>query len=232
MDADVSITHPELPLEWLFNRWGVTQRTSIALPWDVRETRGVRTISVDSRGQQVLNTGLVIVQDLPYTQEMLEAWQDCPEEKRWAGCARWKKEWSHEQRAFSEFVRYEFNPEGDNIVVCIFAFFPSVKFLHTRSKTKQCNLALILRNFVLRDWLTYLFSQAIPCDDAMSFPGMMAQYKGRIASNCNGTFFRHHTLNKERTKGSVATSIMQLLYGMMQDSVRDNKEKIWIVEDK
>ncbi|PVI05606.1 hypothetical protein DM02DRAFT_715656 [Periconia macrospinosa] len=188
MDADVSITHPEIPLEWLFNRWGISKHTSIAMPWDVKEIGGPGEVkSVDGKGVQVLNTGLVVVQDLPYTTEMLEAWRDCPEEKRWPGCARWKQEWSHEQRAFSEFVRYEFNPDDDNIVT-------------------------------------------IPCDDAMSYPGMAAQYAGRIATDCNGTFFRHHTLNKEMAKGSVATSVMQLLYGMMQDAIRENKDDIWVAE--
>lgn len=119
---------------------------------------------------------------------MLEAWRDCPNEERWQGCARWKTEWSHEQRAFSEFVRYEFNPDGDNIVT-------------------------------------------IPCDDAMSYPGMKTRYEGRIATDCNGTFFRHHTLNKEMVKGSVATSVMQLLFGMVQDAVRENKESIWTGEE-
>lgn len=77
-----------------------------------------------------------------------------------------------------------------------------------------------------------MITQAIPCDDAMSFPGMAAEYEGRIASDCNGTFFRHHTLNKEKTKDSVATSVMQLLYGMMQDAIRENKDEVWVVEGK
>lgn len=118
---------------------------------------------------------------------MLKVWLDCPNEERWKGCGQWKMEWSHEQRAFNEYVRYEFNPDEDNIV-------------------------------------------AIPCDDALSFPGMMAQYPGRIMTDCNGTFFRHHTLNKEKTKESVATSVMQLLYGMVQDSLKHHKDEVWIVE--
>lgn len=65
----------------------------------------------------------------------------------------------------------------------------------------------------------------------MSYPGMAAQYEGRIATDCNGTFFRHHTLNKEMAKGSVAGSVMQLLFGMVQDGVRGDKEGIWVVEE-
>ncbi|KAF2634780.1 hypothetical protein P280DRAFT_413090 [Massarina eburnea CBS 473.64] len=187
MDADVSVTHPEVPLEFLFNKWGVSHQTSIALPLDVEESEDGKIKTADSKGVQILNTGLVVVQNLPYTKEMLEAWRDCPTEVRYEGCARWKQEWSHEQRAFSEYIRYDFNPQDDNIVT-------------------------------------------IPCDDAMAFPGMAAQYAGRIVSDCNGRFFRHHTLNKEKTKQSVATSVMQMLYTMMQDSVRDLRDDIWIME--
>ncbi|EGP89107.1 uncharacterized protein MYCGRDRAFT_92195 [Zymoseptoria tritici IPO323] len=118
MDADVTITHKDVPLEWLFNRWNITERTSIALPWDVEtqiwETDYIR--GKDSRGLTVLNAGVVIVQNLPHTLEILQAWGDCPTETRYEGCAHWKTEWSHEQRAFSEYIRYDFNPDGDNIV--------------------------------------------------------------------------------------------------------------------
>lgn len=117
MDADVTISHPEVPLEWLFNHWGITNNTSISLPWDQKEMRGNDTISTDSKGQLVLNTGLMVVQNLAYTKEMLQAWIDCPTEKTYQGCGQWKEEWSHEQRAFSEYIRYDFNPDNDNIVV-------------------------------------------------------------------------------------------------------------------
>lgn len=74
MDADVTITHKDVPLEWLFNRWNITERTSIALPWDVEtqiwETDYIR--GKDSRGLTVLNAGVVIVQNLPHTLEMLQ----------------------------------------------------------------------------------------------------------------------------------------------------------------
>lgn len=117
MDADVTVTHPEVGLEWLFNHWGIKANTSIAMPWDQKEMRGNDTISTDSQGVLVLNTGFVLVQNNPLSMEMLEAWRDCPTEKRYKGCAHWKENWSHEQRAFSEYIRYDFNPDGDNIVV-------------------------------------------------------------------------------------------------------------------
>ena len=49
---------------------------------------------------------------------MLSAWKDCTSETRYPGCGRWKQEWSHEQRAFSEYIRHdaEFNVSAESIV--------------------------------------------------------------------------------------------------------------------
>lgn len=47
---------------------------------------------------------------------MLEAWGNCTTEVRYPGCARWKGEWSHEQRAFSEYIRYDFGKTPGTIV--------------------------------------------------------------------------------------------------------------------
>jgi hypothetical protein len=117
IDADATFQHLELPLEWLFNRWGVTPQTSIAMPLDTRQNlNGDEHASEDSKGKQVLNAGFIIAQHLPHTFDLLQAWTDCPKEKRYKGCAHWKENWSHEQRAFSEYIRYDFNPNGTNIV--------------------------------------------------------------------------------------------------------------------
>jgi hypothetical protein len=116
MDADVTIPHLDLPLEWMFNRWGIASHTSMALPWDTEEWRGNVSISWDSKGLRVLNTGFVVAQNIPTTIELLEAWRDCTGETRYPGCAFWKEHWSHEQRAFSEYIRYDFNKTPETIV--------------------------------------------------------------------------------------------------------------------
>lgn len=117
IDADAIIQHLEVPMEFLFNRWNVSPSTSIALPVDTQQVIDGRKISVDSKGKVVLNTGVVVLQNLPYTHEMMDAWKDCTTEKRYPGCGQWKEAWSHEQRAFSEYIRYDFNPQGNNIIV-------------------------------------------------------------------------------------------------------------------
>lgn len=119
MDADVTVSHLEVPLEWMFNRWGITRNTSMALPWDTEEIRHNKSVSTDSTGLRVLNTGFVVAQNLPRTMDLLAAWKDCTTESRYPGCGRWKQEWSHEQRAFSEYIRHDpaFNPiPGESIV--------------------------------------------------------------------------------------------------------------------
>lgn len=118
LDADAIITHLELPLEWLFNRWNITERTSIAMPIDTRQTlNGDVNASCDSKGKVDLNCGVVVVQNLPYTFDMLTAWKTCTQGRRYPGCQHLKSDWPHEQRAFSEHIRYDFNKDGDNIVV-------------------------------------------------------------------------------------------------------------------
>jgi hypothetical protein len=73
--------------------------------------------SYDSKGNVALNTGVIIAQNLPLTAEMMTAWKTCTNGKRYKDCGQWKEKWSHEQRAFSEYIRYDFNPDGNNIVV-------------------------------------------------------------------------------------------------------------------
>jgi hypothetical protein len=117
VDADATFSHLEVPLEWMFNRWNIRPDTSIAMPLDVRQVMGGNDhIGVDDKGNMEQNSGVIIAQNLPYTFEMLEAWTECPTEKRYEGCGQWRHEWSHEQRAFALYIRYDFNPNGTNIV--------------------------------------------------------------------------------------------------------------------
>jgi len=88
------------------------------MPIDTKQIlNGDRNASCDSKGKVTLNTGFVIAQKLPLTLKMMKAWKECPTEKKYKGCGYWKENWSHEQRAFSEYIRYDFNPDGDNIIV-------------------------------------------------------------------------------------------------------------------
>jgi hypothetical protein len=120
---------------------------------------------------------------------MLTAWSECTTEKRYPGCARWKNEWSHEQRAFSEYIRYdpEFNKTVDTIV-------------------------------------------GIPCDDAVGYPGFKEQNEGqgrRTLSDCNGNFFRHYTLGKNKVKNAGMEVTMQAIAEVLQMNLLGNQDTLW-----
>jgi hypothetical protein len=114
LDGDAIVNNLEVPLEWLFNRWGVTNQTSIALSLDVANTG----LPKDSRGNVQVNTGFIVAQQLPETVNLLKAWKECTSESRYSGCSRWKQKWSHEQAAFSEYIRYdpEFTAHPSSII--------------------------------------------------------------------------------------------------------------------
>jgi hypothetical protein len=118
IDADAILQHLEVPMEFLFNRWNISPNTSIGMPVDTRQVLGGdENMSMDGKGNVVLNTGVVVAQALPHTFDMLNAWRTCTSERRYPGCGHWKENWSHEQRAFSEYIRYDFNPSGNEIIV-------------------------------------------------------------------------------------------------------------------
>lgn len=68
----------------------------------------------------MLSSGVVIAQNLPHTHTILEAWRTCTNETRYKGCGEWAWSWAHEQRAISEYIRYDedMNPE-QNIIVSL-----------------------------------------------------------------------------------------------------------------
>jgi hypothetical protein len=92
----------------------------MALPYDTQDYVDGKPHSVDSFGIPVLNGGFVITQHNDLTFAMLSPWGNCTTEARYPGCAQWKNKWSHEQRAFSEYVRWdpEFN-QTENFVMGI-----------------------------------------------------------------------------------------------------------------
>lgn len=206
MDADVVVSHLEVPLEWMFNRWGIEEHTSMALPHDTEEFKDGKTlkpsegilrliitgksISTDSKGVPVLNGGFIISRNNPLTFEMLGAWANCTTEARYPGCARWKGEWSHEQRAFSEYIRYDFGKVPKTIV-------------------------------------------GIPCDDAMGYPDFKKENEAkgnRGISDCNGNFVRHYTLGKDQVHRGGSASIAQVVAEVLQKSLLGKQDEYVIKE--
>lgn len=107
-DSDAMFANSEIPLEWLFNYWGINNSTSVAIASESKLDR-----DKDDRGNPGQNSGFMILQNNEKTHELFKAWAECPDtEERYPGCARWKMEHLREQDAFSNHIRYdkEFSP--------------------------------------------------------------------------------------------------------------------------
>lgn len=115
MDSDVMFHYPHLPLEWLMNYWNMTDDTLAMMSIDPNEPQ-----NYDEKGNRYLNTGFVIARQSKRTQEMYKAWAECPSETRYPGCARWKNDWAHEQAAFGNYLRYDYDrPDDIRVLPCV-----------------------------------------------------------------------------------------------------------------
>jgi hypothetical protein len=110
MDADAVFHYHHLPLEWLFNHWNITKDTMLALALDP-DTDYNR----DERGNVNLNTGFIIAQASERTTRMFNRWENCVNDNEFANCSKWRWDWSHEQAAFSNYLRYEYTRPNEII---------------------------------------------------------------------------------------------------------------------
>lgn len=110
MDADAVFHYHHLPLEWLMNHWNITKDTMLAMALDP-----VADYNRDERGNVNLNTGFIIAQAGDRTTQMFNEWEDCVTDQKYTNCSKWRYEWSHEQAAFSNYLRYEYNRPGEVI---------------------------------------------------------------------------------------------------------------------
>ncbi|OCK73549.1 hypothetical protein K432DRAFT_312588 [Lepidopterella palustris CBS 459.81] len=105
LDADAAFHQMHIPIEWLLNYWEITPETSIAMALDPAGPPGIN----DDRFNRTLsNTGFIISQRSDRTQEILRAWHECPDDTRYANCSQWSKPRFHEQSAFGNYIRYDY----------------------------------------------------------------------------------------------------------------------------
>lgn len=107
LDADAIFHYIDLPLEWLMGHWNITENTLLAATIDIDESS-----NFDSKGNIYWNTGFIIAQQSERTQEMFTRWEACPTEEEYEGCSYWKESWAHEQAAFGNYIRYDYNHSG------------------------------------------------------------------------------------------------------------------------
>lgn len=105
LDADAAFHQMHIPIEWLLNYWQITPDISLAMALDPAGPPGTN----DDRFNRTLsNTGFIVAQQSDRTQEILRAWHECPDDVRYDNCSQWKDPLFHEQSAFGEFVRYDY----------------------------------------------------------------------------------------------------------------------------
>lgn len=107
LDADAAFRFLHVPIEWMMNYWDITPKHAITMakdPWTKEEPQ----YNSDRFNRTYTNTGFMIVQNTENTMPMLKAWHECPDDVRYANCSQWKQPRFHEQSAFGEYIRYDY----------------------------------------------------------------------------------------------------------------------------
>lgn len=104
LDADAVFQQMHLPFEWLLSLWNIKPETLLAMAEDPN-TKGNR----DEKDWVLWNTGFIVAQASNRTQELFNAWEDCPTGVQHPKCTKWAYNWAHEQSAFGNFIRYDYN---------------------------------------------------------------------------------------------------------------------------
>lgn len=110
LDADAAFRFLHLPIEWMLNYWKIEPKHSITMaldPWDEKEPQ----YNSDRFNRTYTNTGFMLVQNTKKTMEILKAWHECPDDTRYTNCSQWKGPKFHEQSAFGEYVRYDYEDQ-------------------------------------------------------------------------------------------------------------------------
>jgi hypothetical protein len=97
-----------VPIEWMLNYWDIKPQHAITMakdPWDPKEPQ----YNSDRFNRTYTNTGFMVVQNTENTMPILKAWHECPDDRRYANCSQWKQPKFHEQSAFGEYIRYDYD---------------------------------------------------------------------------------------------------------------------------
>jgi len=103
-DSDVVFPHLRLSMEYLLERWNVTEDIALTMGHVPKLPRSYDHVS----HQLGVNTGFMIVQNTPIIDTLMKDWAECPSEVKYKGCAHWKQVLWHEQSAFNEYIRYDY----------------------------------------------------------------------------------------------------------------------------
>jgi hypothetical protein len=102
-DSDIVFPNLKLPMEYLLDHWNIDSTVAMAAALAPDEPE-----KYDRLGHRNVNTGFMIAQNTPEVMPLLKDWIECPSETKFADCAHWKDDFWHEQSAYSDFVRHEY----------------------------------------------------------------------------------------------------------------------------
>lgn len=135
LDADATFRYMHLPIEWLLNYWEIKPEHSLTMALDPWEAANPQYNS-DRHNRTLTNTGFMLVQNNARTMEILKAWHECPDDTRYAGCSYWKDSAHrfHEQSAFGEYVRYDYEEYIKELPCAEANGFPGIKVSQCEGK--------------------------------------------------------------------------------------------------
>lgn len=102
-DSDIVFPHLELPMEYLMDRWNITSDIAMAAAEAPDEPE-----KYDIKGERNANTGFMIAQNTPIIDQMMKDWAECPSDKKYPECSQWKDAYWHEQTAYSNYIRHDY----------------------------------------------------------------------------------------------------------------------------
>jgi hypothetical protein len=108
-DPDVYLRHSNISVEFLMKRYNFTDKSSFLMAMDPNGKD-----NEDSQGRTVLNTGFIIAQNNNLTKQILKRLALCT--VNIPGCEKWKYKWSHEQRAFNDYLRDQMKVGSELII--------------------------------------------------------------------------------------------------------------------
>ncbi|KAH6632918.1 hypothetical protein C7974DRAFT_433127 [Boeremia exigua] len=133
LDADATFRFLHIPIEWMLNYWRIEPKHSVTMaldPWDPQEPQ----YNSDRFNRTYANTGFMIIQNNTEIMSILKDWHECPDNTRYPMCSQWKRPKFHEQSAFGEYIRYDYNDSIKEIPCGEANGFPGVHVSHCQGK--------------------------------------------------------------------------------------------------
>ncbi|KAI2477509.1 Galactosyl transferase [Pyrenophora tritici-repentis] len=133
LDADAAFRFLDVPLEWMLNYWDIKPHHALTMaldPWSAKEPQ----YNSDRFNRTYTNTGFMIVQNNEHVMPILKAWHECPDDTRYANCSQWKQPRFHEQSAFGEYIRYDYEQYIKELPCAEANGFPGVEVSNCQGK--------------------------------------------------------------------------------------------------